>query len=87
MSDERLRKLENNYSKMEEKQDQILNQVKELKENTINQEQMELANEKLIQKALQQADDRYASKRVEVMVFGGAGIALAYLVNEVLSII
>lgn len=83
MSDERLRKLENNYSKMEEKIDNLCDKL----DDVPTKKEMELANEKLIQKTLKQADGRYASKVVELIVFGGAGIALTYLINEVLSII
>lgn len=83
MSDKRLRKLENNYSKMDQKIDNICEKL----EDVPTKEEMQLANEKLIQKTLNEVNKRHASKTVELIVYSGAGIALAYLLNEVLVII
>jgi len=83
MSDKRLRKLENNYSKMDQKIDSICEKL----ENVPTKKEMEYANERLIQRTLKEADGRYANKVVELIVFGGVGASLLYLVNEILAII
>ncbi len=87
MPDQRLTTLEKNYSLMDQKLDQISADIKDLKENTISRHEMELANRKLVEEIFCKADGMFASKVTEMIVYGGAGAGLLYLINNLLEII
>lgn len=64
-----------------------IDEIKEKLDNIPTRDEMRLSNEKLIQRVLEQADDRYASKAVEKIVYTGVGAALLWMLNQILALL
>ena len=76
-----------NFENLQMQIDNIEEKVDNIEEKVPTKKEMQLANERLIKKVLEHTDDRYASKRVESLVYGLVGAALIYMVNELLGLL
>ena len=64
-----------------------INYIKDKLEKIPTRQEMELANEKLVERVLNKCDDRYASKLTERIVFAMAGAILLGVVYAILKFV
>ena len=62
MDEKRIRKLEDTYIKMQQTQEQILKELIAVKKCTITKDEMDLANEKLVERIFQKVENNFARK-------------------------
>jgi len=64
-----------------------MNFIKEKLENMPTKQEMELCNEKLVDRILKEAEKRFASKLTERIVYTMVGIIIAYVLGKWLNLI
>ncbi len=72
-----------NFENLEMRVEKIENKIEKLP----TKEEMELSNEKLVNRVLNKADERYAAKLTEKIVFAGTGAALLWGLNQILGLL
>jgi predicted nuclease with TOPRIM domain len=87
MTDQRLTNLEKNYSLMNQKQEQILEEIRDIKKNMITLDKMDLSNEMLCKDIFKETDRRYANKLTERIVYVCGGAIGLYVLNNLLELI
>lgn len=87
MSDEKITNLEKNHAIMCQKLDQISADVKDIKNNSISKLEMELSNRELVEEIFGKAEEKFASKRVELIVYSAVGAFLLWGLNQIFKLI
>ena len=71
------------FNQMNEKIDEIKKQI----DNLPTIDSMKLANEKLIEKVMEKAEKKFASKPTERIVYGMVGMILLYVFGKLLNLV
>jgi len=87
MSDKKITNLEKNHAIMCQKLDQISADVKDIKNNSISKLEMELSNRELFEEIFGKAEEKFASKRVELIVYSAVGAFLLWGLNQIFKLI
>ncbi len=77
----------NNMDKQMIKIEKDIDSINEKLEKMPTKEEMSLANKELVEEIFSKANEKYAYKLTERIVYAGIGMALLYLLNNLLEII
>ena len=98
MEEKRIRKIEDNYLMLKKNQEQILKELKDIKRCSISQDEMNLANEKLVERVFTKVEKKFARKeKVESIekslknivgaIFAVSISVVIYLVQKIITMI
>lgn len=80
-------KLINTMEKQMVKIEKDVDSINDKLEKMPTKEEMSLANKELVEDIFSKANEKYANKLIERIVYAGIGMALLYLLNNLLEII